>query len=395
MLALSMVAFLAIALLVVLLQWAFHHEMKPLLPWSLARHLGLVQAVLHLPMLFYMALRLSERGAPLLLHLLRPWSRLTLYLQAAALCFVVWNLLVKLVWHLRHWRGFSGEVDPARRSFLRKAATLGAGAAMASGSLGAREAYSDPLVTRLRVAFPDLPPGLDGLRIVHLCDFHSGPLMGLPQLRRWRELAEREKPELLLYGGDFVDSRVSEMAPFVQAFGDFHAPLGAFGLLGNHDYFDDPVALWATMDAIGIRPLENAHAVLERGGDRLALVGLQDSMALNGRFRRVRFGPGPLVPSAVAGLGPEPFRLGLIHSPNQWSLSMEAGARLTLAGHTHGGQVNLIPGVSSARVLGPYTAGLYEQDGRKLYVSRGLGVVGLPLRVACPAEILVVTLVRG
>ena len=390
-----MVAFLVVALLITLLQWGFHREMKPLLPPSLARHLGLVQLFLHMPMLLYMALRLSERGSDLLIHLLRPWSRITLYLQAAALLFVGWNLAMKLGWWLWKRRRDREDVDPARRSFLRKAAVLGAGATMASGALGAREAYSDPLVTRLRLSFPDLPPGLDGLRIVFLSDFHAGPLMGLPQLLRWREMAEREKPELLLYGGDFVDSRAKEMGAFVQAFHDFHAPLGAFSVLGNHDYFDDPRPLWASLEAIGIQPLENAHALIERGGARLALVGLQDHMAINGRFRRVRFGPGPVVADALAGLGPEPFRLGLIHSPSQWPLARKAGARLTLAGHTHGGQVNLIPGVSSARVLGPYTAGLYEEGGARLYVSRGLGVVGLPIRVACPAELLVVTLARG
>jgi predicted MPP superfamily phosphohydrolase len=135
--------------------------------------------------------------------------------------------------------------------------------------------------------------------------------------------------------------------------------------------------------------------VVERGGARLAIVGLQDGMALNGRFRRVRFGPGPQVAPAIAGLDPEAFRLGMIHAPARWPLARQAGARLTLAGHTHGGQINLIPGVSSARLLGPYTAGLYEEDGARLYVGRGLGVVGLPMRVAAPAELVIVTLARG
>ncbi|HJW07982.1 MAG TPA: metallophosphoesterase [Holophagaceae bacterium] len=377
-----------------LLQWAFHRELRPLLPRLLGRGLPWIQAVLHLPLLAYVGLRLSGLGNRAILEFLRPGSRVALYLQMVALVFLAWMLLAKALFRFRHGPETEPE-SPGRRAFLRNSALMSAGAAAASGGLGAVEAYSDPLVTRLSLPLAGLPQGLEGLRIAYLSDMHAGPLVGEAQLRRWRELAERERPELLLFGGDFVDSRPEEIPLFVEAFRTFRAPLGSFAILGNHDYFQDPGPIWAALEAMGVRCLENAHAVLERGGSHLALVGLQDPMALNGRFEGIRFGPGPQVAKAVEGLGPEPFRLGLIHAPSQWARARRAGAQLTLAGHTHGGQINLVPGLSSARFLGPYTAGLYEKDGAKLYVSRGLGVVGLPMRIAAPPELLILTLVRA
>jgi predicted MPP superfamily phosphohydrolase len=257
---------------------------------------------------------------------------------------------------------------------------------------GTREAKSDPDIVRLEVAFPGLPPGLDGLRLVQLSDLHSGPLVPPEQLARWRRLAEAERPELLLVTGDIVDSLPDEAQPMVEAFKDFRAPLGRFVILGNHDYFTDPRPIWTLLGQGGFTILENRHEVVERRGSRLALVGLQDPMARHGHFRDIRFGPGPDPETAIHGVPLDAWRLCLVHRPSDWPLARRTGAPLTLAGHTHGGQVNLIPGVSSALLLGPYTQGLYREEGSCLYVSRGLGVVGLPVRVAAPPEITVITL---
>jgi predicted MPP superfamily phosphohydrolase len=146
---------------------------------------------------------------------------------------------------------------------------------------------------------------------------------------------------------------------------------------------------------MGIQFLENRHAVLERNGALLALVGLQDGMARHGHFRDIRFGPGPSPEVAIQGIPPTAWRLCLSHRPSDWHLARRTGSRLTLSGHTHGGQVNLIPGLSSALIMGPYTHGLYTKDDDHLYVNRGLGVVGLPVRIGSPPEITVLTLHRG
>jgi len=134
---------------------------------------------------------------------------------------------------------------------------------------------------------------------------------------------------------------------------------------------------------------------MPRKSGTLALVGLQDPMARHGHFRDIAYGPGPQPALAVAGIPDGAWRLCLSHRPSDWHLARQTGAPLTLSGHTHGGQVNLIPGVSSAAILGQYTQGLYRQDSQSLYVNRGLGVVGLPIRVGAPPEITVITLRRG
>jgi predicted MPP superfamily phosphohydrolase len=256
-------------------------------------------------------------------------------------------------------------------------------------------AYGDPQITRLPMPFPDLPSGLDGLRIAHLSDLHAGPLVGPSILRRWRDLTERERPELLLFTGDLVDSLPEEVGSLLEAFRGFNPPLGRFAILGNHDYFDDPRPIWRDLERDGIHCLENAAALIQRNGATLALMGLQDPMARNGRFHHLVYGPGPRPAEAARDLPADAFRICMNHRPSEWEQALAAGARLTLSGHTHGGQINPIPGICSARLLGPRTDGLYREGDDVLYVSRGLGVVGLPIRIAAAPEIAILTLRRG
>jgi predicted MPP superfamily phosphohydrolase len=192
-----------------------------------------------------------------------------------------------------------------------------------------------------------------------------------------------------------VDSRPEELASLLDAFRGFHPPLGRFAVLGNHDFFDDPRPIWRDLELDGIRCLENAAALLQRGGDTLALMGLQDPMARNGRFRRMVFGPGPRPAEAARDLPMNAFRICMNHRPSEWEQALAAGARLTLSGHTHGGQINPIPGFNSARILGPRVHGLYREGEDLLYVNRGLGVVGLPMRIGAVPEISILTLRRG
>ena len=382
--------------LVLALQGGMAKALHPWLKPGWRRWVNGSLMVLNLPMLLYVGLRAT--GVPTSAALfLRPFARMGLYLQMLAILVILWGGLTTLIWrlHQRITRREETPESPSRRAFLRTSGLLGLGAAAAGTATGTREAYGDPLITRLRLAFPDLPKGLDGLRLAYLSDLHAGPLVGAGLLQRWRELAEREKPELLLFGGDFVDSLPQELAPLIQAFQGFRPALGTFAILGNHDYFEDPRPIWRDLAANGIKPMENANALIERNGSRLALIGIQDPMARNGKFNHVPYGPGPLPGLAAAGIPSDAFRLCLAHRPSMIHEALATGARLVLSGHTHGGQINLVPGVSSARLLGPYTGGLYEVGGARLFVGRGLGVVGLPLRIQAPPEIVIITLAQG
>lgn len=390
--------FLALTLLVLAVQALHRRLLRQVLPDPWRRHITPVLVLLHVPLAAYMGMRLFGFASLPGALLLRPLARAGLYFQVFTLIhLLVWGL-ASAAWALRRWMREApdlGPADPARRAFLRNSLAGSIGLLTAGAGMGAAQAYGDVEVTRLDVWSEDLPRGLDGLKVVHLTDLHAGPLVPLRTLRRWRILAEREQPDLLLFTGDFVDSLPEEMAPLLEAFRDFPAPLGRFAVLGNHDYFQDPRPIWEGLQAIGVGCLENRSALVERGGARLAILGLQDPMARNGRFQGEQFGPGPDPETAAEGIPEDAWRIGLTHRPTDWRWARRAGARLTLAGHTHGGQINLVPGVSSARMLGPWTSGLYHLGGQSLYVSRGLGVVGLPLRISAPPELAVLTLRRG
>ena len=372
-----------------LLIQVFPDRCRQWIPWTML--------LIHLPLLVYMGYRISGHAAGGMGSAVRPLARGALYFQFFTLVNLFFWGLAQGVWKIRKRLGHTfdqGPRDPSRRAFLRKTAAGGIGILAAAGTGGAEQAYGDPEVTRTTLWFSDLPQGLDGLRIVHLTDLHCGPLVGESLIKRWRMLAARETPDLLIITGDLVDSLPGEIEPFTEAFRDFPTPLGRFAILGNHDYFTDPKPIWAGLERTGFTCLENRHVVVSRRGAEMAVLGLQDPMARNGRFLDLRFGPGPMPQDVLLRLPPGPWRLCLCHRPSNWDLARETGARLTLSGHTHGGQINLIPGVSTAKILGPYTSGLYRYQGQVLYVSRGLGVVGLPIRIGAAPEIAVITLRR-
>lgn len=394
-------AFLIALILILLVQW-FHLRLlrlelpdraRPWLPWGLL--------LLHAPLVVFGLMRTTGLHEHAALPMLRSLTRLGFYFQAFTVLHLLFAMVAEGAWRMgRLGRPEEPETDEeapddaGRRAFLRTAALASTGAAASFGVVGSRQAFGDPEITRRTMAFPDLPPGLDGLRLAQLSDLHAGPLVGLGTLRRWRELTEREGPELLLFTGDLVDSRPEELGTLLEAFDGFRPPLGRYAVLGNHDFFDDPRPIWRDLEAAGIHCLENASTLIHRQGSVLALMGLQDPMARNGRFSRMVFGPGPRPTETAQDLPAEAFRICMNHRPSEWEQALAAGARLTLSGHTHGGQINPIPGLSSARLIGPRTNGLYRQGEDLLYVSRGLGVVGLPIRIGAAPEIVIITLKR-
>jgi predicted MPP superfamily phosphohydrolase len=396
--------FLIALILIFLIQWLHLRLLRLELPEGAHRALPWGLGLLHLPLVVFAGMRVAGQDLSGALPLLRALARVGFYFQAFTVLHLVIAMLAEGL-----WRALQRDVpsaadsdaedetadDPGRRAFLRTAALASTGGAAAFGLGGAREAYGDPGITRLTLSFPDLPPGLEGLRLAQITDLHAGPLVGPGTLRRWRQLTEREQPELLLITGDLVDSRPEELEPLLEAFRGFLPPLGRFAVLGNHDFFDDPRPIWRDLEREGIRCLENAAALISRNGSTLALMGLQDPMASNGRFRRLVFGPGPRPAEAARDLPADAFRICMNHRPSEWEQALAAGARLTLSGHTHGGQINPIPGFNSARILGPRTEGLFREGSDLLYVSRGLGVVGLPIRIAAAPEIVILTLKRG
>ena len=277
----------------------------------------------------------------------------------------------------------------SRRAFLQKA-TLGFGAvALISTARGIWMARGTPRHERVTIALPNLPAAFDGLRIVQLSDFHSGPYMSREQMVSVRRLIEDLQPDLYFFTGDFVDALAEQMPPFVDAFENLRAPLGVFTVLGNHDYFANIQTVEAGLAAAKLPLLRNTAHVLEHRGNQLAIVGVDDLWA------RSRHGRGPDISTALNGLPENMTKICLSHQPNYWPEIKKHNIGLTLCGHTHGGQFGIVgTQISLARLASPYVAGLYQEDGKQLYVNRGLGVFGIPMRIGMPPEITELTLRR-
>lgn len=165
-----------------------------------------------------------------------------------------------------------------------------------------------------------------------------------------------------------------------------------FTVLGNHDYFADIKTVEAGLSAARLPLLRNTHHILEHPAtrDKLAIVGVDDLWASR------RLGRGPDIANAVKDLPDNIFKICLSHQPAYWREIKKHNIDLTLCGHTHGGQIGIVgTQISLARIAGPYVAGLYKEEGMQLYVNRGLGVFGIPIRLGVPPEVTEITLRRA
>lgn len=242
-----------------------------------------------------------------------------------------------------------------------------------------------PTVRRVSLFHPELPSAFDGLRIAQVSDLHAGAFMPPNRIARVRTLVEGMSPDLVVFTGDQLDRRDFDADHFVQGMAGLDAPLGVFGILGNHDHLACPALAIQAMEAVGIAPLVNHAAVLQRGGARLELAGVDDLEPAPG------WGPDFRVLEGLPG-----FRLLLCHQPSGWRAARRHGAHITLAGHTHGGQITVPSrGLNVARLGTRYVAGPYRKQGKLLYVSRGVGVGAVPIRLGSLPEVDLITLWRG
>jgi hypothetical protein len=223
-----------------------------------------------------------------------------------------------------------------------------------------------------------LPSAWDGLTIAQISDVHAGPYMPAERMARIAGMVNDLQPDLVVFTGDQMDRRPSDADRFVLGFSGISAPLGVYGILGNHDHYFNPSLSEQALLEAGITPLVNHSALLRRGGSELALIGLEDLAA----------GPGRAPDFSLLGRHPAAFRVCLSHQPRTFHDTAAAGAHLTLAGHTHGGQIALTKrNLNVARFQGRYIAGAYRRNDATLYVSRGIGVGAVPLRLGAPPEV--------
>lgn len=281
----------------------------------------------------------------------------------------------------------SGELRMTRRSFLKKGAVAAIGMALLTGGYASVWEPQRLEVTRLSLSFPELPISFDGMRVVHFSDMHLGFFTNDDHIDNVAEAIRQLQPDLLCFTGDIVDDYADSMQDYLPLLAAMEAPLGKYAVLGNHDYRGIPEGVQALYKHTGFRLLKNEHEILERHGDQLAIVGLEDLLLSK-----------PDLPRAIAGIPAAMFKLLLMHAPDFADQAAEAGIQLQLSGHSHGGQIRapFLGALKTPPGGRKYVQGLYTVGERKMpvYVNRGIGMTQLPVRVLCPPELTVLTLRR-
>lgn len=325
--------------------------------------------------------------------------------------------------------------DASRRTLFRYVAYLAGGIPFAAATYGFAAGRLRYTIERVDVPVANLPPELDGLRIAQLSDIHIGDYMPPREIARAVSMANDLKPDLSVVTGDFVSGEGDPLDTCIRELAKLHAPLGVWGCNGNHEIYagveDDAERLFHEN---GMRLLRARNQVIEHNGARFNLIGVdyqRDHMVSGERT-------GPMLAEIEHLVRRDMPNILLSHNPNSFRRAAELGIELSLAGHTHGGQVKVEivdHSVTPARLISPFVAGLYRlpmengqshgqsHDGATgilgataparatgvpgttgvparparaaLYVNRGLGTFGFPVRIGVPPEITLITLRRA
>ena len=263
-------------------------------------------------------------------------------------------------------------------------------------------------VKRVKLTYDNLPKAFNGLKIVHFSDVHSGSFMNKKAVEEGVQKIIDQNGDLVIFSGDLVNDRATEMKNYMNVFNKIKAPMGVFSTFGNHDYGDyvkwpydgvtkdqNLVHLAEVHRQLGWKLMMNEHVVLEKDGDEMALIGIENWSA---KARFPKYGD---MKKAYSGTENYRFKILISHDPSHWDAQVRPDypdVDLTLSGHTHGMQFGVeIPGFKWSPVQYFYKEwhGLYEEGKQKLYVNPGFGFIGYPGRVGIMPEITVIELVKA
>jgi hypothetical protein len=280
-------------------------------------------------------------------------------------------------------------LDPSRRRFFGRIANAGvAGSAALTGGVATAKAQYTADVVEVDVEIPGLPPELDGFRIVQLTDIHIGPTLRGDDLRAMVERANALEADIVAVTGDLVDGFVEDLREHVAPLGDLRGRHGAYFVTGNHEYYWGVRPWCEEVTRLGLTVLQNEHRVIDVGEARLLLAGVTDHQ---GGDHDPEHASDPA--AARAGAPEHDVSVLLAHQPRSIYAAAEAGYDLQISGHTHGGQyfpMNLL-----VHLVQPYVAGLHVHGSTRIYVSRGTGYWGPPMRLGAPQEITLLRLQAG
>jgi len=274
----------------------------------------------------------------------------------------------------------SAAAEPSRRLFVsRVVAGTAAGVAVGVVGNGAYGVLRGPRVKQVTVPLAKLPRAAHGYRIAVVSDIHLGPILGRAHTRRIVDTINATQPDLIAVVGDLVDGTVPELGPAARPLADLRAKGGAYFVTGNHEYFSGAAPWVDFVRELGVHPLENARVELPW----FDLAGVND-------IAGTAQGQGPDYERALGDRDRGRAAVLMAHQPVTVHDSVRHGVDLQLSGHTHGGQ--LWPGNYLAELANPTVAGLERYGDTQLYVTRGAGAWGPPVRVGAPSDITVVTL---
>ena len=241
-------------------------------------------------------------------------------------------------------------------------------------------------VTSTDIFIRDLPEKFEGFRITQLTDVHHSRIVGLAEVQRVVDLANATKPDLIVLTGDYTTSYRRYIEPCAEVLGQLKAPEGVWAILGNHDHYTDPELTTRALLKQHIAVMNNANTTLRRDADEIQLIGIDDWSWNANDWRHAFYGVNEKSPSIM-----------LSHQPSVLDLPETRSTSLIISGHTHGGQIKL-PFIGApahyATMDLKYANGLFRREETQLYVSRGTGVIGLPIRFGVRPEIAVLRLRR-
>ena len=245
-----------------------------------------------------------------------------------------------------------------------------------------------PRVREVEIALAGLPPALHGFTIAQISDIHVGPTIKRPFVERVVERVNRLGSDVVAITGDIVDGSVLALAHHTQPLARLESRHGTYVVTGNHEYYSGAHGWIRELRSLGTRVLLNEHVVLEHDGARIAIAGVTDYSAHHFDASH-RSDP----TRALAGVPDETVKVLLAHQPRSAEAAARAGAHLQLSGHTHGGQ--FWPWNLFVRLQQPFTAGLHREGAMWVYISRGTGYWGPPMRFGVPPEITRIRLVAS
>ncbi len=293
--------------------------------------------------------------------------------------------------------------DSTRRQFITASAVLVSGYAFIGAGTGVLK-KDDYEITYRDINIKNLPHELKGITITLACDFHCGPFMEEELMKDYCDVINDIKSDLILIPGDLTNSDKTEAISFANAFKNLKAKHGIYACLGNHDYFSDPDYISDVLkNETPIKLLRNDSEIVQINGNGLCIMGVEDTRVSGGTYDEVvmeyfketinkteeNLQNGNLNYENVT-------KILLYHKPYLFPDIKNENIDLVLSGHTHGGQIVLAKfgnvNLSVAASVSRYISGLYKEGDSQMYVSRGVGVVGLPIRLNCPPEITKITL---